>query len=43
MYEQNLVKVVEPVKHTTINRDKYILTSWVLFNRAEQIYGAPKS
>lgn len=24
-----------------ISNDKYILTSWVLFNRAEQIYGAP--
>ncbi len=26
-----------------VSNDKYILTSWVLFNRAEQIYGAPKS
>lgn len=26
-----------------ISNDKYILTSWVLFNRAEQIYGQPKS
>jgi hypothetical protein len=26
-----------------ISNDKYILTSWVLFNRAEQIYGTPKS
>ena len=24
-----------------ISNDKYILTSWVLFNRAEQIYGQP--
>ena len=24
-----------------VSNDKYILTSWVLFNRAEQIYGAP--
>ena len=23
------------------SNDKYILTSWVLFNRAEQIYGQP--
>ena len=22
-----------------VSNDKYILTSWVLFNRAEQIYG----
>ncbi|MBE0366774.1 2OG-Fe(II) oxygenase [Pseudoalteromonas sp. MMG013] len=26
-----------------ISNDKYILTSWVLFNRAEQIYGQPES
>ena len=26
-----------------ISNDKYILTSWVLFNRAEQIYGQPQS
>tara|TARA_B100000700_G_C14980690_1_gene826229 strand:- start:452 stop:1156 length:705 start_codon:yes stop_codon:yes gene_type:complete len=26
-----------------ISNDKYILTSWVLFNRAEQIYGQPSS
>ncbi|MDW7550506.1 2OG-Fe(II) oxygenase [Pseudoalteromonas peptidolytica] len=25
-----------------ISNDKYILTSWVLFNRAEQLYGTPK-
>lgn len=25
-----------------VSNDKYILTSWVLFNRAEQIYGAPR-
>jgi hypothetical protein len=25
-----------------ISNDKYILTSWVLFNRAETIYGSPK-
>ena len=26
-----------------VSNDKYILTSWVLFNRAEQIYGQPTS
>jgi hypothetical protein len=26
-----------------VSNDKYILTSWVLFNRAEQIYGTPQS
>ncbi len=26
-----------------ISNDKYILTSWILFNRAEQIYGQPQS
>ncbi|MGO2477627.1 MAG: 2OG-Fe(II) oxygenase, partial [Pseudoalteromonas sp.] len=26
-----------------ISNDKYILTSWVLFNHAEQIYGQPRS
>ncbi|BDF95690.1 MULTISPECIES: 2OG-Fe(II) oxygenase [Pseudoalteromonas] len=26
-----------------VSNDKYILTSWVLFNRAEQIYGQPQS
>jgi hypothetical protein len=25
------------------SNDKYILTSWVLFNRAEHIYGQPKN
>lgn len=25
-----------------VSNDKYILTSWVLFNRAEHIYGTPK-
>ncbi|MGA4605005.1 2OG-Fe(II) oxygenase [Pseudoalteromonas maricaloris] len=25
-----------------VSNDKYILTSWVLFNRAEQLYGTPK-
>ncbi len=25
-----------------VSGDKYILTSWVLFNRAEQLYGQPK-
>ncbi|WP_018691609.1 2OG-Fe(II) oxygenase [Algicola sagamiensis] len=26
-----------------VSNDKYIVTSWVLFQRAEQIYGAPQS
>jgi len=26
---------------TPISADKYILTSWILFNRAEQLYGLP--
>lgn len=26
---------------TPISADKYILTSWILFNRAEQLYGSP--
>jgi len=29
--------------NTPISNDKYIFTSWVLFNHAEKIYGTPQT